>query len=397
MTLKVNPARIQLLFEELSNLTPASRGYTRLPFSAEEKKAHRWLADRLKPIGCEIKTDAVGNTIGRYGDKEAAAFAFGSHLDTVPNGGLYDGALGVIAAIETLYVFAENNCFEDQAIELICFTGEESNPMGGTFGSRAMAGLIKESEMNEAGAGLFSYADILQAQRHADEFKAFLELHIEQGITLEMKQQSIGIPTDIAGMTRLDIHLLGEARHAGTTIMEYRKDALVMASALVIQVNEAARSSVNPIVATVGELHLSPNVPSVVPGEVRLIVEIRGIEWTAIEEFKRKLIEWMDRNVNYKMSVLVDKQPGKLSTEIQTFIEKACISNQASYQYMFSGANHDANAMSTLTKTGMLFVPSKDGISHHPDEYTSPEEIHLGIQVFLDSMVHLINGYRLTE
>jgi hydantoinase/carbamoylase family amidase len=387
--------RVKSWFKEIAELTKNETGYTRLAFSKEEKAAHDWLIHKLKAIHCDVEQDRIHNVSGRMGHAKGPSIAFGSHLDTVPNGGLFDGALGVLGGLECLYMLSEQHVHLNIPLELICFTGEEANSLGGTFGSRAMAGLVTvtpefEQKLNQQG---FSKNDLENARKTKVDFLSFLEMHIEQGSVLEQSHKKIGIVEGIVGLTRLDIRIVGKAAHAGTTPMPMRHDALVLASKLVQNVNDWAAETDSQAVATVGQLKVIPNTPSVVPGEVQLIVEIRGIIWNKILLFKEKVQNWLLFNGQNHFKTIVEKYPAMQKESIKKEITETCTSLSIPFITMTSGATHDTTAMSTLTDTGMIFVPSKDGISHHPDEYTSWEDIEIGIQVMYQTLMNLHNKY----
>ncbi|KQL48300.1 hypothetical protein AN963_00295 [Brevibacillus choshinensis] len=371
------------------------RGYTRLAYSQEEKKALHWLKRELSQLPVTVCEDNIGNVFGRWGDVNRPAIAFGSHLDTVPEGGLFDGALGVIIGLECLHTLIENQYKPEVPLELICFVGEEANPLGGTFGSRAVTGLLeysKELELKLKKVG-YTWEDVVASKRTSNDYRCFLELHIEQGGVLETNDKKIGVVTSIAGIRRLFVQVHGRASHSGTTPMSLRKDALVDASRLVQKVNELAVQAKGDIVATVGELSVFPNLANVVPGEAELMIEIRGSKLDEMMTLERSIRDWIDKNMDAEISVAVQKDPSQISDTIQSCIEEICRSSHIPSQSMFSGANHDANAMNTITDVGMIFVPSKDGISHHPDEFTSWEDIEVGGNVMLKTLQSLTRKY----
>ncbi|MEH7415761.1 Zn-dependent hydrolase [Neobacillus drentensis] len=394
--LKINVNRVKKHFEELAKINSGRKGYTRCAYSKEEKEAKHWLVDQMNRLDIPVKLDSVQNVISRMGPAKGPAIAFGSHLDTVIEGGLYDGALGVIAGLEMMEILKEQNIQLPVPIELICFTGEEANPLGGTFGSRAMAGLIDytpeyEKKLNDLG---FNWEDILQAKREKSDFLSFLELHIEQGQVLEAHEQSIGIVTSIAGMIRFQVRVIGKASHSGTTPMNMRNDALLKSAGLIQAVHDIAKEYGETIVATVGEFSIFPNMANVVPGEATLLIEVRGSKREQMKEVEEKINEWIHRNLeDTEITPIVEKVPNVMSKSIQDEIEHACIDLGMSYQHMLSGANHDTNSMTHLTETGMIFVPSENGISHHPDEFTSWKEIEDGINVMLQTVYRLSNQY----
>lgn len=364
------------------------QGYTRLAYSPEERAALEWLTERMRGLGMAVRQDRIGNVYGRLGAAEGRAIAIGSHLDTVPQGGLYDGALGVAAGLECLETWIEHGGEPKVPLELIAFVGEEANPLGGTFGSRAAAGLIARDEVLEdkLPEHAYTWEDIAESRIAPAAYHSFLELHIEQGAVLEQNGESIGVVTAIAGILRLAVRIIGKASHAGTTPMTLRQDALVDATRLIQVVNESAKAAGGDIVATVGEIHASPNLPSVVPGEVQLMIEIRGSTWESMEQVADQLREWMARTIRAEVSVAVEKRPNRMSDSVQASIAEACEQLGVSYRRMYSGANHDANSMTAITDVGMIFVPSVDGLSHHPDEFTSWTDIEVGANVMLRTL-----------
>ena len=344
----------------------------------------------------QVKQDKIGNVFIRYGSAEKKAITFGSHLDTVPEGGLYDGALGVVLGLECLQIYIENNDEAIVPLELICFVGEEANPLGGTFGSRAVAGLMEHSSAFEKKLGQFNYSwnDIIDSEKNKDYFHCFLEAHVEQGPILESDHKKIGVVDAIAGLLRESVTVYGRASHSGTTPMHLRNDALLQASKLVQKVNQLAIDHDDGIVATVGEFAIKPNLANVVPGEVNLVIEIRGKKWETIDLIRTNIKDWASKNIESEFNTVVEKKPNTLSEIIQDSIESACKLEDVSFKKMSSGANHDSMSMSRITETGMIFVPSKDGISHHPDEYTSWDDIEIGGKVMLHTIYDLVEKFK---
>ncbi|WP_413378066.1 M20 family metallo-hydrolase [Alkalihalobacillus sp. 1P02AB] len=389
--MKVNIERIKENLLEMSEVANAeNNGYTRLAFSKEEKAALEWLKGKLDDLEVSVSEDAVGNVFGRIGALNQPAIAFGSHLDTVREGGLYDGAIGVIVGLECLQVLKEHGYPLDIPLELICFVGEEANPLGGTFGSRAIAGLIDEEQLPKSFTSFpFTREDVFKVKVPKEAYRHFLELHIEQGSVLEENQNQIGIVHSIAGIKRLNIHIKGKASHSGTTPMNLREDALVRASSLILQVNKLARESTDDIVATIGKVTVLPNSENVVPGEVQLTLEMRGSNIREIENFETNIRNWISDNCIAHIYNGVQKKPQTLSKEVQQSIEKSCTRQNLSYQSIISGANHDANSMTNISDVGMIFIPSKDGLSHHPEEFSSWEDIEAGANTMLYTLLDL--------
>ncbi|MGG1660055.1 Zn-dependent hydrolase [Brevibacillus sp. NRS-1366] len=395
-TKKINLERLKKYLLEVGAVANAgNEGYTRLAYSPEEKKALAWLQDKMKALSLTVTQDTLGNVTGRWGDMTKPAIAFGSHLDTVPKGGLYDGALGVIVGLECLETLREAGLLPEVPLELTAFVGEEANLLGGTFGSRAVAGLVDKSEnfeykLRQHG---FTWENVQSAKRSKDDYHCYLEMHIEQGALLETNGKRIGIVTAIAGILRLAVQVAGRASHSGTTPMHLRQDALLDATRLIQEVNRLAVAVNSDIVTTVGEISISPNLANVVPGQADLMIEIRGSSWDEMKGIEEQIRLWSQSNMDAQIVVAVEKHPMSLPGSIQACIDEACRTQGESYQYMFSGANHDANSMTALTDVGMIFVPSKDGVSHHPDEYTSWEDIEAGANVMLETLLLLSKKY----
>ncbi|PKG24767.1 Zn-dependent hydrolase [Niallia nealsonii] len=386
---------MKTFFDEIAKINSGTKGYTRLAFSEEEKSAKEWLIGKCQELNLKIRRDSADNIYARLGDGDKPALLIGSHLDTVPEGGLYDGALGVLTGLEALETIIESKIALDSPVELVCFTGEEANPLGGTFGSRTATGLIdfqkeKEEELKQFG---FTIEELQQAKMKKEDYLGFVELHIEQGEVLEKNQKNIGIVTSIAGIKRFKVEVFGKPSHSGTTPMTLRSDALVESSKIIQVVNEIAANYGNEMVATVGEFSIKPNLANVVPGYVSMLVEVRGKTWEDMQKVVQQIQAWIKENTkNTTIVDIVEKKPNSLNERIQQVIEEACIQLGYSYRYMISGANHDANSMTYITDAGMIFVPSKDGLSHHPDEYTSWEEIEKGGNVLLKTILTICSN-----
>ncbi|MEK3742292.1 Zn-dependent hydrolase [Brevibacillus sp. FSL K6-0770] len=394
--MRINLERLKNNLMEVGAVANAgTAGYTRLAYSAEEKRALAWLQEKMSALKLTVNEDSLGNVTGRWGAAGVPAIVFGSHLDTVPNGGLYDGALGVIVGLECIQTLQEAGSLPEVPLELVGFVGEEANLLGGTFGSRAVAGSIEQSEDFDKKLRQlnFTWCDVAGAKRSKDDYHCYLELHIEQGALLETNQKRIGIVTAIAGILRLAVKVKGRASHSGTTPMHLRHDALLDAARLIQEVNRLAVAANSDIVATVGEIAISPNLANVVPGEADLNIEIRGSNWEEMKGIEEQIRNWSQANIAARIEVDVEKRPNALSPRIQANIEAACQQLGESYQYMFSGANHDANSLTAVTDVGMIFVPSKDGVSHHPDEFTSWEDIEAGANVMLETLHLLMKTY----
>jgi hydantoinase/carbamoylase family amidase len=364
-------------------------GYTRLAFSKEEDQAFEWVKKELESHGARVREDEVGNLYGRIGPENTAPIAFGSHLDTVKHGGLFDGALGVFVGLECIRVLKEHKLDTHMAYELICFKGEEGNPLGGTFGSRTVTGQINPEEFDEdlLKSVNVSRTDIRKAMNTLPEYKAFLELHIEQGTILEENGNKIGIVTNIAGISRSHVKVLGTPGHSGTMPMPSRQDALVKASEIVIHIHEEAKKLTDGTVATVGQLDVMPNLPTVIPGMVDLTFEVRSGEQESIDSFEKKILDWIRCNYDVEIESGVKKKANKLSADVQSMLHSVANDLGISVMELVSGANHDANTLTKHTEVGMIFVPSIDGISHNPKEDSDWEYISEAVDIMLKALV----------
>lgn len=367
-----------------------TEGYNRLAFSKEEQDSINWLEQELKDNGISVRRDSIGNLFARVGPKDAPVYAFGSHLDTVKNGGLYDGALGVMTALECLIHLndKDHDLGLDTAYELVCLVGEEGNPLGGTFGSRVITGQINPVELDEEileAAGL-TKEKIKEASNTIEDYAGFIELHIEQGTVLENNGNKTGVVTNIAGIVRNHITVKGEAGHSGTMPMEYRKDALVMASEIIQYINTEVRKLDDGTVATVGQLEVKPNAATIIPSEVEMTFETRSGSIERLDTFPEEVVSWIKDHYDVKVTPGVKKPTNAMADKIIEAIERAGEKLNLSTMRMLSGANHDTNTLAPLMDTGMIFVPSIDGISHNPAEKSDWEYIENAANIMLETL-----------
>src|SRR5699024_2604998 len=379
----------------------------RIDYSEGEQAALHYIMQLMKEEKMNVYMDAIGNVIGRReGTKSTLpAVACGSHLDTVYNGGKYDGAVGVVAGLEVIRQLNEENIVAEHPIELIIFACEESARFGvATIGSKAMTGNITKSALDKLSDrnGIYFF-EALEARglegsqleaviRKPNALKAFYEVHVEQGIVLEHERKKIGVVSGIAAPTRFRIHITGQAAHSGATPMWLRKDAFAGAAELVLFVEEAARAeALDGTVATIGSAQVLPNAMNVVPGEVELQVDIRGIfqasKETVVSGLKKHIIEVKRRReLDIELVELSNDTPVKLASHIVESIRETCKNLELSYLEMPSGAGHDAMNMATICPTGMIFVPSEGGISHNKNEFTKVEDIEKGVLVLKEEL-----------
>ncbi|MHC0038455.1 M20 family metallo-hydrolase [Pseudoneobacillus sp. C159] len=400
--------RYKTLLDNLNQYNSGTKGITRVAYTNEEQACTHAFIRLCKAENLEIKLDPCGNLIARREGKIKGLppVVMGSHLDTVYQGGKYDGVVGVTAALEVIKRLNEKGIVTDHPIEIISFACEESSRFGvSTVGSKAMVGLINKEKYRllkdrdgitmEKAFELcaLDYDCIESASRVGEKFKAFFELHIEQGPVLENNQKKIGIVTGIAAPVRFLLKINGKASHSGTTPMAMRNDALLGAAEIALELEKAALNEQEyETVATVGIIDVLAGAMNVVPGEVEVKVDLRSTSVASRQRVVDDLFQTIT-NIEEKRKLKIVSQeisceePVLLSSELMESIEEICQKMNLSYQYMHSGAGHDAMNMTRLGPVGLIFIPSVDGLSHHPDEHTELEDIILGIDLLEEAVL----------
>ncbi len=401
----VNEARLEKRILELANYGLQANGETeRVAFSDADIEARKWVMNTMVTLELETYIDFAGNIIGLRKGKntDLKPISFGSHIDRVPNGGNYDGCVGSMAALEVIQTLNENNIQTEHPLEVIIFSNEE----GGVMGSRAMSGHLSQKAFSvvnntgySMGEGIIRLGGdttrIAAVKREKGAMAAFLELHIEQGGILEQKGIDIGIVEGIVGLKWWDVEFNGFANHAGTTPMNARQDALLAAAQFIIAVNEITNSFEGSQVGTVGRIEAEPGAPNVIPGKVITSLEIRDLSAEVIEKvfqaIKTKAAEIAKAaNVTIEFRPLdTTAAPALTDSAIQQLIKKSAEKLGLSTHKMPSGAGHDAQDIAGIAPTGMIFVPSKGGISHSPKEFTSPTDMANGANVLLQTLLVL--------
>ena len=388
---------------------------TRLVFSIKELRSRQVLIHLMRQAGLKIHVDAIGNIFGRLdgADPKAPALLAGSHLDTVIHGGKYDGPVGVIGALEAVRTIRENKITLRAPLEVVCFIGEESSRFGfSTLGSSLVAGEVHPKDLtNAVDAQGTKLADVLSSlgisprnlsrlARDPKSMKAYLELHIEQGPILEAKAKRIGLVTSIAAPSRFKVIFTGQADHSGTTPMEMRKDALVAAAQLIEYVEKICRkfSSMEKgrVVGTVGAMKIEPGVINAVPGRTELSIDIRSTSAQAKDKVARLVKQRgaaiaRDRGIAIEVLNIRAEEPVPLDKRLLRITRQLCDEKAIDYEIMPSGAGHDAMQMAKITPAGMIFIPSRRGISHNPLEWTDPDDIALGAQLLMETMIRVGN------
>jgi len=407
--LKPNTARLRDDTEYLAeNFTDKSTpGYTRRAFTPEYKEARIWLRNKMLEAGLETSFDSTANLIGRMkgNNPDLKPIVIGSHIDTVMCGGKFDGIIGVIAGLEIARLLRENNVKPDHSLEIIDFTSEEPSDFGiSTIGSRGMVGnlfpdmLDRVDQENRKLSDLIDYIGgnsdkIQETARLPGDVALYLEIHIEQGPVLESKNKKIGVVTGIAGIQRFKFTVAGMQNHAGTIPMNLRKDALTGACEIVLALESLAQdySRDKHLVATVGKFNIEPNSANIIPGKCTFEMEIRAQDSEIIDSLMGDFQHLVDKIV-HERGIQVDFQRISISDAviigeyIQQVLFNTC-SKIGETMYIQSGAGHDTNQMSKIAPVGMLFVPSKNGRSHCPEENSSYEDIALVVGGLINSLL----------
>jgi allantoate deiminase len=386
--------------EEAARFGADGGGVSRFAWTSELAQANDWLVGRLQELGLETEIDAAGNVLGRWEEGEGTAVLVGSHLDTVPRGGRYDGALGVLAAIEVVRTLKREGVSLVRPLWTVSFNDEEgSRFQTGMLGSRAFIGDLDPEDWRRRGvadamaAGGFDFERLGEAKA-VDRVGAYLELHIEQGPVLEQEGLDLGIVTGIAGLLGFRVRLTGEANHAGTTPMASRRDALAGAARIVLELRDEARSR-GEMTANVGILTVAPGGFNVIPGTAEFTIDARAGDADAFaraEKFVRDTLERVAAEEQLELEVTEThrKPPTPLDPELQELLARGAAAEGAIARSMPSGAGHDAMVLAKHVPAAMLFVPSRAGISHSPDEYTSPEQCELGARVLARAVRALV-------
>ena len=410
MNLEVDRDRLAEEIEELASISEAEPpAVTRIVFSPTDLKARAWLIARCEKAGLTIRQDAIGNVFARWSGSEpnAPAVGTGSHIDAIPNAGKYDGVVGVLGGLEAIRSLQRSGFHLRHSIELLVFTSEEPTRFGiGCLGSRMLSGTMTPDAARKLtdkdGASLEQVrrnagydAPLEEVKLPRDYYNAFVELHIEQGPLLEQQNIPLGIVTNIAAPASLRISIEGAGGHAGAVLMPDRRDALCAAAELILAIENAARTSGAPdTVATVGICEVFPGAVNSIPSRVNLTLDIRDTNLERRDaamlaiEFARQAIAAKRRVVIYEEVVNADA-PAECSPAIVEALSQSCSKHQLPFIPMVSRAYHDSLFMSRIAPVAMLFIPCRNGYSHRPDEYASPEDIARGALVLAETLAAL--------
>jgi hydantoinase/carbamoylase family amidase len=378
-------------------------GFSRFGYTLLENQSIEVFERIAREFGLTIKHDVAGNIMARWeGDSSLSAVAVGSHLDTVTNGGGYDGVVGVLCALGAIKYLKEQRFQPKHPIEVIVFRAEEGSRFGiSTIGSKAMSGVLdlnighlKDRQgitIKEAVEALgFQWENFLEAERKQEEIKSFVELHIEQGVMIEENQKSFGVVRGVACPIRLKINVTGKGGHTGTTPMGKRKDALVAIAPLINYVSEEALSLSQtnsfPLVATVSRMELKPNSMTIIPAHVEIGIDIRSVDDDLKKQVEKLILDKCNElesinQVSIQIEKIADNQSVLLDPNLQGKLIKIGEDLGLDSLIMDSGAGHDVMNMAVKWPSGLLFIPCRDGISHHPDEFASLDDLELGVRL----------------
>lgn len=397
-------------FEAMAQLTAPGEGINRLAFTDADWAGRQYIIDRMTDAGLSIAIDDFGNVIGYKSGKnpELPVVMVGSHTDSVPNGGNYDGVVGVLSAIEVIRSMIDDGYEHDHTIAVVDFMCEESGRFGNaTLGSKAMRGELTVQDLHrlvdkqgislyEALKGRNLNPDGIETMAYKRPVKSFTEIHIEQGKVLEHEQKTIGIVTGIAAPERFYVTIRGNADHSGATPMNLRHDALCGASKIILGIEEiASMQEEPPVVGTVGVVEVMPGAMNVIPGAVKLGVDIRSISKVARNSVVTLVKEFIDitaekRGLSYTIETIAQDHPVEMHPAMIREIEEAVKSVGIEYMTMPSGAGHDAMHWAEAVPTGMIFIPCRDGISHNPAEFAEMDDIVTGAAV-LDKVLRKLS------
>jgi N-carbamoyl-L-amino-acid hydrolase len=399
--LRVNGARLNGWLAKFDAVGPTPGGINRVAYSEADHAGRTFTHDIVREAGLNPRIDTAGNIFGRLdgADRSLKPILIGSHVDSVTDGGNFDGPLGSFGAIEVARSLREQNVRLRHPLHTVVWSNEE----GGTVGSRCAIGHVTPADLDKVarsgktlreGIGLVggNVERLSEAVMHKGDLACYMELHIEQGGLLEKAGLQIGVVQGIVGLRWFEITVTGFANHAGTTPMDQRQDAMLAAAKFAVAVNDAVRGVPGRTVATIGRMLVSPNTTNVIPGQVVFTVDLRDLDPAKIAHFTERF-EQLGReigsatNTTFDFKRTVDSDPAISDPQVRSWIDGAATSLGFTRQRMPSGAGHDAQEMSRIAPMAMIFVPSVGGISHSPKEFTKPEDVVNGADVLLNAVI----------
>jgi len=403
-SLRVNSER---LAEHLTALAEFGKnpegGVSRFSYSESDRQGRRYVMELMRAAALEPKIDAAGNITGHLpgSDPNLAPIIMGSHIDSVPKGGNYDGTVGSLSAIEVARILHQNGTKTRHPIEVLIFQNEE----GGQFGSRIMIGAVEDSDLDHVSHSGKTVREGIRfiggdpdnldsVRRRTGDIAAYLEIHIEQGSILDTGKVDIGIVEGIVGINRHEVTIEGIANHAGTTPMHLRADALLAGAKLIEAVNRIVTSIPGSQVGTVGRIEAHPGAPNVIPGSVTLTIELRDLDWGKIRDLYQKIASeareiGRSSGTHFGFREFYANRPSPSDPEVRNLMVDSTKELGLSYKLMPSGAGHDAQGMARIGPMGMIFIPSVGGISHSPKEFSRIRDIANGANVLLHTVLKL--------
>ncbi|MDM5358384.1 Zn-dependent hydrolase [Peribacillus sp. ACCC06369] len=409
-TVTISKERLRIHIEQLGEIGKTKdKGVQRLALSKEDREATLLVSEWMREAGLTVTHDHFGNLIGRKeGEKPSLpSVMIGSHIDSVRNGGKFDGVIGVLAGIEIVHAISEANVVHEHSIEVVAFCEEEGSRFNdGLFGSRGMVGKVKPEDLQKVDDNNVTRYEALktfgfgidpdftqQSIREIGDIKHYFEMHIEQGPYLEKNNYPIGIVSGIAGPSWFKVRLVGEAGHAGTVPMSLRKDPLVGAAEVIKEVETLCMNDPNaPTVGTVGRIAAFPGGSNIIPESVEFTLDIRDIEL----ERRNKIIEKIEekiklvsktRGLEYQVEKNMATVPVKCSENLINCLKQSCKELEIDAPIIVSGAGHDAMFLAEITEIGMVFVRCRNGISHSPKEWAEIDDILIGTKILYESII----------
>jgi len=406
MDTRIQINRLKKDILELSKIgSKKGSGVSRPSFSKSDLEAREWLKDRFQSAGLNVRQDGAGNIFGRI-DGEGKTVMAGSHIDSVINGGMFDGPAGVLSALECLRRIQEENIPVTKPLEVASFTDEEGNLVGDFLGSRAFIGRLDRKILEEGVTqfGLpfseilkgteFTIDSIMNAYKDRPELDAFLEIHIEQGPVLEAEDISIGIVDRIAGKNHWLCSFLGKASHAGTTPFELRHDAFVGLSDFTLKATQHVATHHYGSMVTIGKVFVFPGAFSIVPGRTDFSLDFRSTSKDTLETIAKSLLEMADevaatRGLEFSYKIIDTTEPIPVADRITNLLTEECGNLDYPILTLPSGAGHDAQILAEVTDSGLIFIPCEDGISHSPEENIKWEDLEKATNLLLHALVNL--------
>lgn len=400
--------RIEQHIQSISKFTSTPQnGVTRFTYSYEDLQARNYIKEKMKEVGLTVREDGLGNIFGKLEGtlKNAPSVMIGSHFDSVPSGGAYDGIAGIVVGIEVAALYKKFNLVPKYPIEIVALVEEEGSRFGGGFmGSSGIVGLLSEEEFihltdrdgisTKEAMTRIGLDPSLPKKRDPKTIKAFLEMHIEQGPLLEEQRISVGVVEGIVGMAQLEVTITGRAGHAGTTPMDQRSDSLVSAANIIVKLPELVNKVSKGSVITIGRLHVFPNGANVIPEKTVFSVDIRSPKEECLQSLIYKVKELVQlprgsRGVHTEVDQILYIKPKVMNKEIVSLLKKKSNKLGISFCPIYSGAGHDAMIFSDYTETGMIFIPSKEGRSHCPEEWSDSLHLANTVQILYEVVKEL--------